>query len=476
MTAPNSVLIVGGGTAGWMTACLMATYWPNSAITLVESDKIGTIGVGEGSTPYLKHFFRQIGLAEEDWMPASDATYKVGIQFNHWTNSDEFTGYFHPFFTPFDLEPGKTFFSEANKRRKGLDANVHPENYFLAAELVKQKKTPDSVCLPGDMDYAFHFDAGKLGELLKSHAVRLGVTHFIDDVENVTADAENVSFVTCRKHGRMIADLYIDCSGFRGLIAKQAQQRAFLSYSDTLFNDAAVAIATERDSDVLPQTESNALSNGWMWRIPLTSRVGNGYVYSSSYCSEAEAEQELREALGIDDSIPARHLKMQVGRLEQHWQGNCVAIGLSQGFIEPLEATALMLVQYAIQQLIDKYDDHASDSDRANYNRELNRMFDGIRDYIAAHYYLNTRSDTPYWRDCREKITLPPVLKSLVESWDGQEEFDDELKAQREKLVYLTPSWYCILAGMGRFRSNTGSLTPDTSVKAFFNKVISQYF
>lgn len=476
MNAPNSVLIVGGGTAGWMTACLLATHWNTTRITLVESDTIGTIGVGEGSTPYLKQFFKQLGIPESEWMPACDATYKVGIQFNDWTNKAEFPGYFHPFFTPFDLEPGKAFFAQINQRRMHMPGNAQPENYFLAAALARQGKVPVTDRFSGDMDYAYHFDAGKLGDLLKRHAMALGVTHRIDDIEQVEGDANQIASVIGKQHGTFTANLYVDCSGFRGIIVKQTQKRPFVSYSDTLFNDAAVAIQTPVIDGFKPQTESQALSSGWMWRIPLTSRTGNGYVYSTAYCSPQQAEQELRDALGIDESVQARHLKMQVGRLDSHWQGNCIAIGLAQGFIEPLEATALMLVQYAIQQLIDTYDTNNLAEQQTVYNAEINRMFDGVRDYIAAHYYLNTRDDTPYWRDCRTHMNVPEVLKSLVEVWQSDGDFDTTLRHYRDKLVYLTPSWYCILAGMGILPPDGKAIEPEPIIDAYFKQIISRYF
>jgi len=516
--APASVLIVGGGTAGWMTACLLAKHWLHAnsptQITLIESSDIGTIGVGEGSTPYLKAFFQQLGIPESQWMPACDATYKVGISFANWRDrtpcSTPNNSYFHPFFTPFDVPSGNAFFDAADQRRNGINANTsivhtHPADFFVAAELVRQGVAPVSMSdnLKEDIDYAYHFDAGKLGELLKNYAKEKGVKHIVDNIVGVksaniesanvkSAGAKNaprICSVESEKHGELSASLYIDCSGFRGILAKQALQRSFHSYRDTLFNDAAVAIATPHSDDPqtnpaqILQTESNALNAGWMWRIPLTSRMGNGYVYSSQFLSETQAEQELRHALNLqrDADIPARHLTMQVGRLQHHWQGNCAAIGLSQGFIEPLEATALMLVQYAITQLVEHWqsdwDNDCQHSQQQNrYNREMNRMFDGIRDYIAAHYFLNNRTNTrlsseqrfsqelsqnlaqelaqkeqDYWQACRENMHVPPVLEHLVNAWDNNHHFDHALQEVEQELVYLKPSWYCIFAGMERF-------------------------
>lgn len=475
MNAPKSVLIVGGGTAGWMTACLLAKHWSNTQIQLIESSDIGTIGVGEGSTPYLKYFFQQLGLSESEWMSTCDATYKVGINFAGWTQGNTPKSYFHPFFMPFDVQSGNAFFDAANQRRAGASIDAQPEDFFVAAELVRQGIPPVSDKLPGDIDYGYHFDAGKLGTLLKEYATQRGVIHTVDNITQVDVSGDNIQQLHTQKHGLLEAALFVDCSGFKGLLAKEALKRPFCSFSDTLFNDSAIALPTqhpEKDLSTVLQTESNALSAGWMWRIPLTSRMGNGYVYSSQFTTAENAEQELRQALNIDDSVEARHLKMQVGRLEKHWQGNCVAIGLAQGFIEPLEATALMLVQYAIQQLIDNWS-----HPKATYNQEMNRMFDGIRDYIAAHYHLSNRTDSDYWNACQHDMVVPDVLKTLLNTWDSDAHFEPALKEVERELVYLKPSWYCILAGMGRFPSTSDS-TPQTRLgeSAYLQDTVKRYF
>ena len=216
-----------------------------------------------------------------------------------------------------------------------------------------------------------------------------------------------------------------------------------------------------------------------MWNIPLTSRVGNGYVYSSQFCSPEEAETELRQHLNVSDETPARHLTMPVGRLQKHWHNNCVAIGLAQGFIEPLEATALMLVQYGIYQLSSRLGEPVTTISRSQYNKEMKRMFDGIRDYIVAHYYLNTRTDTPYWQACRHDIRVPANLSLLVNAWDGPGEFEEALDSIDEQLVYLTPSWYCILAGMGRFESEAFDL-PDpgaaAGIQQYLTRTVGEHF
>lgn len=481
MSQPSSVIIVGGGTAGWMTACLMQKHWPRSHIQLIESSAIGTIGVGEGSTPFMKHFFAQIGLAESDWMPQCDATYKVGIQFDAWTQNPAYPGYFHPFFTPFDLDTGNQFFDAVNQRRQGQRRDCHPEHYFLTAELVRQGLCPSALNVDTQIDYAYHFDAGKLAEVMKQHCLSAGLTHIIDTIEGVDSDGKSIQRLHTSAHGSLEAELFVDCSGFNGILAKKALNRDFLSYADTLFNNAAVAIQTPHNEThpLQLQTRSEALSSGWMWQIPLTSRIGNGYVYCSDFISPEQAESELKHRLNIEETsdVKVRHLKMEVGRLEQHWSGNCAAIGLAQGFIEPLEATALMLVQYSISQLIDSWQPQSPASIQDKYNSDLNRMFDGIRDYIAAHYLLNDRIDSPYWQACRERMVVPPTLDALYNAWQTGQNFDKALNDVAKELVYLRPSWYCIFAGMGQFDgSDKDTVIPTSSSRQTLQALVAKYF
>lgn len=483
---PQEIVIVGGGTAGWMTACYLArtaelmannSNVPACApkITLLESAVISTVGVGEGSTPYLRHFFEFLGINESEWMLKCSATYKMGISFERWTATAEskttrplFTesdSYFHPFFSSLDIPTADMYFNAVNEYRKGASHDINPSHYFTAAHMVEKSITPDAICSSANIDYAYHFDAGLLGDFLKEYALNKGVSHQIGTVANVESHEHTINSLKLDDGNTLSADFFIDCSGFRGLLGKQALSRKFISYADTLFNDAAVAIASDATAspETALQTRSIALSHGWQWHIPLTSRTGNGYVYSSQFCTATQAEEELRLALEPDQSHQqARHLKMTVGRLEEHWKGNCLCIGLSQGFIEPLEATALMLVQYALHHFIDCW--QSTNPRRVErYNSEINRMFDGIRDYIAAHYYLNTRDDSAYWVACREDLKVPDTLSYLLNAWDKGASFEHALNEVDNKLVYLRPSWYCIFAGMKRFSNNSTPLAhPNT--------------
>ncbi len=458
---PAHIVVVGGGTAGWMAACLLSHAWNNgekpSRVTLIESADIDTIGVGEGSTPYMREFFKRLGIAETEWMPACNATYKCGITFPGWSTRKGFESYFHPFFSRLDLEPADNFFRNCNRRRKGENVAAHPDDYFVAAELARQRKSPiPQQAFNFEHDYAYHFDAGLLAAFLKRYAKQCGVNHVIDTVVEITRTATgDIESLLTGSQGALQADLFVDCTGFASLLMGKTLAEPFHSYRDTLFNDRAVAMPSAIDtSELVPSdTVSRAASAGWIWRIPLTSRYGNGYVYSSDYLSEEEAEQELRNALGKDAAgVEARHLKMRVGRVAQHWKANCLAAGLSQGFIEPLEATAIGLIQYTIERFILAFERGGfTDAHRDSFNAEVNKAFDGTRDYVSLHYRLNSRHDTSYWRDNREQGVASDSLSHLIHAWQQGEDFDQALAEEKSSQAYMRPSWYCIFAGMGHY-------------------------
>jgi glycine/D-amino acid oxidase-like deaminating enzyme len=456
MTPPKHIAVVGGGTAGWMTANLLRHRWARLGVdvTLIESADIGTIGVGEGSTPFLRHFFRTLGIAERDWMPACDATFKCGIRFPGWSSVPGYDSYVHPFFSEADRELGNQFFTNACLRRRGQAADANPQDFFLAAELARQRRAPHAA--GQSTDYAYHFDAGRLGAFLRTHAVDLGVRHIVDTVARVEQHENgDIATVHLNSGTRIAADLFVDCSGFKGLLITEALGEPFHPYRDNLFNDRAIAIPTPlaADADIPSETVSTALRHGWAWQIPLTTRFGNGYVYSSDFVSDDEAERELREHLGpAAEGSTARRLRMRVGRVKQHWRQNCLAIGLAQGFIEPLEATALMLIQLSVEQFIAALEDDGFGRARqAAFNERVNAMFEGVRDYVVAHYQLNTRRDTDYWRANRANRHISDRLASLLDVWDRGGDFEAELERHGAGLMYLRPSWYALFAGMGRF-------------------------
>lgn len=457
LTPPFDILIVGGGTAGFMAATLMAQRWTPAVarIRVVESPEIGIIGVGEGSTPQLKAFFTSIGLSESEWMPKCNATYKNGISFHHWSTAPGCETYFHPFTAPIDAHTAPAFSYHCHLRRRGADVVVHPSRFFLSAKLAELRLAPVSPQhFPFEMAYGYHFDAHLVGQVLRERAIALGVEHIVGTVGDVARTEQGgIGAVTLKDGRTLAADFFVDATGFRGFLIQESLKVPFRSYKENLFNDAAIVAPTAPDPTGLnAETRSIAMSCGWRWDIPLTNRSGNGYVYSRDYCTPDSAETELRTALGLlDADVPVRHLTMKVGRVERHWSQNCLAVGLSQGFIEPLEATALHLVQATIEAFLDKFEAGGFTNAReAELNKAVNARFDGVRDYIVCHYRMNMRQDTEYWRANAAHDCLSDSLRGLFECWFSGGDMQEEVRRQDIARYYAAMSWQCMLSGYGR--------------------------
>ncbi|AWB65675.1 tryptophan 7-halogenase [Saccharobesus litoralis] len=456
-----------------MTASLLAKQWPQADITLIESPNIPTVGVGEGSTPYIRHLFKTLDISEAQWMSKCNATFKNGITFKHWSIRKGFESYFHPFLSQYDDDVTPLFAQHTRLRRHGYPITCHPDNYYLTKELTNQRKScqlQDS-SNPVETLYAYHFDAEKLGLLLKEKSLALGVNHLLGNISQVKqAENGDIASVVSDEQGELSADIFVDCTGFKALLMQKTLNTPFVSYSDNLFNDSAVAIASPKIDNYSPQTVSTALSNGWAWHIPLQNRVGNGYVYSAKYQTADSAEQELRHFIGQDrvKDVEARHIKMRVGRSEKHWNKNCLAVGLSQGFIEPLEATALHLVQDTIESFIAAIEEGKGTTAKQDYfNDKINYAFERVRDYIVTHYISNSRNDTPYWQDCR-KIPVSDSLQRILYAWFNGMDVAEELDLQQISQYYPSASWHALLAGVGTFPE------PDPSKTETFANEIQQ--
>ncbi len=464
----TQVVILGGGTAGWMTACLIAHRWRHARATLVESPDIGIVGVGEGSTPQLKGFFDTLGIAEADWMPACDATYKLGIGFHGWSDRAGYAHYFHPFPTALDSHTAASFFYATRARRTGRDVDAHPDRFLLPARLAADARAPQPADnFPFEVSYGYHFDAHKVGAFLAGHATdTLGVSHCQARVTTVERAANgDVAALVCDDGARIAGDLFVDSSGFRSLIFG-ALDTPFVSYADTLFNDRAVVMPTPLSTPIASQTRATALSAGWAWDIPLTSRTGNGYVYSSRHLTAVQAEAELRAHLGIGDAGDARHLTMRVGRVRDSWSHNALAVGLAQGFLEPLEATALHLVIATVEAFLDAVDQGGTTPDaRAGFNAQIAARYDGVRDYIVAHYRLNQRHDDPvgYWADARA-VTPSDSLKALMSAWFTGADMAATIDQAGLSRYYSAISWHCLMAGYGTFPNDARLVPPGTDI------------
>ncbi|KZN44012.1 tryptophan halogenase family protein [Pseudoalteromonas luteoviolacea] len=451
----RKIVILGGGTAGWIAANLIAKSWCDKDIHVgvVESPDIGIIGVGEGSTPQFKAFMDFIEVPESQWMPKCNATYKNGIRFVNWSTRPGFEQYFHPFPAQPDDYSAPAFFHNSFVRRKGIDLEGHPDLFFLSTYLAEHAKAPIAAeNFPFEINYGYHFDSGKLGQLLAEKAREFGVEHIQARVTDVRKNTDGtIAALVCEEGQEICGDIFIDCSGFSGLLMQQHMQVGFESFENNLFNDSAVVLATEQGNVIASETTSVARKFGWSWHIPLTNRIGNGYVYSSKYCGKDQAETELRAALGLLDSdVEARHLNMKVGQVKEHWHKNCVAIGLSQGFIEPLEATALHIVQETVQSFIECYQEqNFSCKGQDKHNQMMSQRYQAIRDYIVAHYRVNSRTDTAYWRDNANNNQLSKSLFDVLNTWVQGKNLSDELDRQDIDKYYPSASWHCLLAGYG---------------------------
>lgn len=453
----KKIAIIGGGTAGWMAAMLLANAFIKKGveITVLESPAVGIIGVGEGSTPWLRGFFDSLGIEESEWMPECNATYKCGITFDGWSTKPGFESYFHPFASMLDNITMGMFVHNADARVNGDDAYAHPNRFFISSRLAERCMAPKPERnFPFDIWYGYHFDAVLLGQYLHKRSLERGVAYKSCHVAEVKlAENGDIAAVVTREGETVAADFFVDCTGFAGLLIQQALKTPYLPFAGNLFNDAAVAMPTPMDEAIPSQTVSSAMKHGWAWKIPLTSRYGNGYVYSSSFCSADEAERELREKLGLlDDPTPARHLKMKTGRVTRHWNRNCLAVGLSQGFIEPLEATALLFIQRTATTFVEFLE--AGDlSERAKdrFNEKLNTHFEGTRDYIVTHYKTNSRTDTEYWRANAANPDISDALKQLYGQWMSGKGIAEDVGRQALGRGYPICSWYSIMAGMGIF-------------------------
>ncbi|MDH4104510.1 MAG: tryptophan 7-halogenase, partial [Gammaproteobacteria bacterium] len=324
-------------------------------------------------------------------------------------------------------------------------------NAVLAAACKGPRTTEN---FPFEVQYGYHFDSALLGAFLRERACAMGVEHRQGRVARITQRENGDLQALHTDAGEIIeADYFVDCTGFASLLAQQTLGVRFRPFAANLFNDSAVVMPTPHRQPFRPETRSTALSAGWCWHIPLTSRVGNGYVYSSRYIDADAAEAELRRHLGVLDSdVAVRHLKMRVGQVAQHWSRNCLALGLSGGFIEPLEATALHLVQVGIEAFILKFDPNGcAPHARDEYNRLMDERFERVRDYIVAHYRLNSRTDTDYWRDNARNDQLSNPLRSVLNAWHGRADLAAELDRLQLDSHFGAMSWHCLLAGYGAF-------------------------
>ena len=445
----RKLVIVGGGSAGWMAAAAIANATKGQCqIDLIESDAIGTVGVGEATIPYIKIFNRELGIDENTFVSKTQGSFKLGIEFINWTTGED--RYFHPFGlygADFDKVPLYHYWLKAQAEGKASDLQDYSMCWGAAKAGKFDQPQQDRRLIQSTFDYAYHFDAGLYAAFLRDYAEARGVKRTEGKVADVSVRAEDgfIEAVTLEDGQRFDADFFIDCSGFRGVLIEQALQTGYEDWSHWLPADRAVAVPCEHGGDGLtPYTRSTARTAGWQWRIPLQHRTGNGHVYSSAYLDDQTAAETLVANLDGAPLAEPRFLRFTTGMRKQFWNRNCVAIGLSSGFLEPLESTSLHLIQVGIMRFIAMFpsaDSHALNA--AEYNHLMRDEFAGIRDFLILHYHLNQRSEGELWRYCRE-MDIPETLKYKM----AQFEEHGRLVARGLEL-FTNPSWLAVMTGQG---------------------------
>ncbi len=444
-TAPKPirrVVIAGGGTAGWMVAAgLSKCLGKQVDIRLVESEEIGTVGVGEATIPTLHILHEILDLDEREFVQATQATFKLGISFENWRNVGE--DYFHSF--------GKTgkghwtagfhhFWLEGRKR--GLASSY--DDYCL--ELRAGRDNRFATLPDNGISYAYHFDATLYGQYLRRFAENLGVQRIEGKISKVHTDAASGDITGLQLDGGALieGDLFIDCTGMRALLIGETLGVPYESWSHWLPCDSALAVQTTLVGEPVPYTRSIAHPWGWQWRIPLQHRVGNGVVFSSKHISDDEAKAALLANVQGDVLRQPRVIKFTPGQREQVWKKNCVAIGLASGFLEPLESTSIHLIQKGLTRLVELFPtDGIRQSDIDEYNLQTRDAIEIVRDFIILHYHVNNRTDSAFWRDCRE-MDVPPLLKHRIQH------FRDTARIMlRQGELFAENSWVQVMMGQG---------------------------
>jgi tryptophan halogenase len=453
MTAPplgapiRKVLVLGGGTAGWMTAAALSKVLNGQVeVVLIESEQIGTVGVGEATIPPILTFNSMLGIDEREFMRATRATFKLGIEFRDWTRLGD--RYIHPFGS-FGLDIEAIKFHQV--WRKVRDQVGPIEDFNLAAVAARQNRfalpDPDPAKVLSSLKYAFHFDAGLYARFLRGFAEARGATRVEGKVADVALRGEDgfIQSVTLEDGRTFEADLFIDCTGFRALLIGQTLGGRYIDWSHWLPNDRAVAIPCDTGGDGLtPYTRATADKAGWRWRIPLQHRTGNGYVYSSAHIGDDEALTGLLAGLDGPARADPNFLRFQPGRREQAWIKNCVAIGLSSGFLEPLESTSIHLIQAGITKLLALFPDKGFDPlEIDEYNRLTALQVKLVRDFIILHFKATERSDTPYW-DYVRTMEIPDSLARKIDLFAGRGRL-----FQSDYDLFAEPSWIAVLLGQG---------------------------
>jgi tryptophan 7-halogenase len=443
----QNIVIVGGGTAGWMTAAALSRMLGSQLvkIQLIESDAIGTIGVGEATVPHIRFFNAKLGINEADFMARCKATFKLGIEFRNWGRIGD--SYIHPF-GAFGHDVGGVPFHQHWARLAAAGRAEPIGSYSLPVMAAQSNRFahphPDHRSLLSTYSYAFQFDAGLYAAFLRDFSEKNGVVRHEGRVVDASQD-EATGFITSIKmdNGKTVpGDLFIDCSGFRGLLIEGVMAAGYEDWSHWLPCDRAVAVPCATNAPLTPYTRATALDAGWVWRIPLQHRVGNGHVYCSHHISDAEAAATLLNQLESPPAADPKFLKFKTGKRKLQWSKNVVSIGLAAGFLEPLESTSIHLIQLAIGRLLDFFPDKSWDPIFAHeYNRLMDLEYERIRDFLILHYHATERDDTPFWNYVRT-MSIPDSLAEKIHSFRNR-----GIVVNYRDGMFLDASWIAVYAG-----------------------------